>query len=52
LKEDAMKEPEKKPEIKKPEEIADAPLPEEALNEVVGGEQACSGKHIKDVTIE
>jgi hypothetical protein len=44
------KEPEKKPEIKKPEEIADAPLPEEALKDVVGG--ACSGKHIKDVTIE
>jgi hypothetical protein len=44
------KEPEKKPEIKKPEEIANAPLPEEALNEVVGG--VSSGKHIKNVTIE
>ena len=44
------KEPEKKPEIKP--EIADAPLPEEELNKVVGGELACSGKHIKDVTIE
>jgi hypothetical protein len=31
------------PEIKKPDEIA-SPLPEEALNEVVGG--ASSGKHI------
>jgi hypothetical protein len=45
------KEPEKKPEIK-PEEIADAPLPEEALNEVVGGGMACcSGKHISEATI-
>lgn len=43
------KEPEK-PEIKKPEEIADAPLPEETLNEAVGG--ACNGTHIKKVTIE
>jgi hypothetical protein len=52
LKEGIMdsKEPEKKPELNKPEEIADAPLPEEALNEVVGG--ACSGKHIKNVTID
>jgi hypothetical protein len=45
------KEPEKKPEIKKPEEIADAPLPEEALNEIAGG-ATCSGKHIKNVTID
>ena len=44
------KEPEKKPEINKPEEIADA-SPEEALNQVVGG-ACCTGKHIKDVTSE
>jgi hypothetical protein len=44
------KEPEKKPEIKP--EIADALLPEEALNEVVGGGMACcSGKHISEATI-
>jgi hypothetical protein len=44
------KEPEKKAEIKKPEEITNAPLPEEELKEVVGG--ASSGKHIKKITIE
>lgn len=40
----------KEPEIKKPEETANAPLPEEELKEVVGG--VSSGKHIKQVTIE
>jgi hypothetical protein len=40
----------KEPEIKKPDEIADAPLPEEALNEVVGG-ACCNGKHIINATI-
>jgi hypothetical protein len=29
----------KEPEIKKPEEINDAPMPEEQLKNVVGGEQ-------------
>jgi hypothetical protein len=40
----------KDPEIKKPEEIADSPLPQEELNRVVGG--TSSGKHIAKVTVE
>jgi type VI protein secretion system component Hcp len=49
-----------KPEIKKPEEINDAPMPEEQLENVVGGdnatpklhEAACKGTHIPEVTVE
>jgi hypothetical protein len=44
----------KEPEIKKPEikneEIADV-LPEEALNQVVGGMSCCNGTHIAKATI-
>ena len=38
------------PEINKTEETAETTLPEKELNEIVGG--ACSGKHIKQVTID
>ena len=36
-------------EIKKPEDAANAPLPEEELEKVVGG--ASTGKHIKEGTL-
>ena len=41
----------KEPEIKKPEAINDAPMPEEQLERVVGG-AACKGTHIPKVTVE
>lgn len=40
----------KEPEVTKPEQTADATLPENELNEVVGG--TSKGVHIPKVTIE
>jgi hypothetical protein len=40
----------KEPEIKKPEEINDAPMPEEQLESVVGGMPKST--HIPQVTVE
>jgi hypothetical protein len=40
----------KEPEIQKLEEIKDAPIPDEQLEEVVGG--IVNGKHIAKVIIE
>lgn len=44
----------KEPEIKKPEEINDAPIPEEQLENVVGGMtvSAHNGTHIPQVSVE
>ena len=41
----------KEPEIKKPEEIDDALIPEEQLEKVVGG-GAVKGTHIAKLTVE